>query len=150
MPLRNQTDVKKVERILRHVLNTQRPPVARCRLLSSGFGTSHALKIEENISGVKACIGCGNCVDICPVLARDPRRRHRTEQRTSFALEALVGEDCDRCGNCVLVCPQVDTTIKHYLVTVHLAEGMAQLLEQATSDEAFYLDLMMGQEALYG
>ena len=63
--------------------------------------------------------------------------------RTSLALETLVGEDCDRCGNCALACPQVDPTIKHYLVQTHLAEGMAQLLTRAASDEMVVLDLVL-------
>jgi ferredoxin len=71
----------------------------------------------------------------CGLLAREPRRRERTPQRTSFALEALVGEDCDRCDNCVLVCPQVDTTIKHYIVNTRMVEGMARLLKKVDSDE---------------
>jgi hypothetical protein len=33
--------------------------------------------------------------------------------------------------------------IKHYLVQTHLAEGMAELLAKATSDEMFVLDLML-------
>ncbi|GAB4435390.1 MAG: hypothetical protein Kow00120_02180 [Anaerolineae bacterium] len=148
MPLRRQTTVQDVERVLRVVLNTAQPPVARCRLLSSGFGESHSLQVTEDIAGFKGCIGCGSCIDACPVLMRDPARRQRTDSRTSFALEILVHTDCDRCGNCVLACPQVDTTIKHYVVHTHLAEGMAQLLARATSDEALYLDLMLQREAL--
>ncbi len=149
MPLRTQTDVKNIERVLKVVLSTTHPPVARCRLLSSGFGESHSLQVTEDIAGFKGCIGCGSCIDACPVLMRDPRRRLRTESRTSFALETLVGADCDRCGNCVLACPQVDTTIKHYVIHTHLAEGMAQLLEKAGSDETLYFDLMIQLEALH-
>ena len=82
-------------------------------------------------------------MDVCPVLVRDPLRRLRTESRTSMALETLIGKDCDRCGNCVLACPQVDPTIKHFLVQTHLAEGMAELLSKATSDEIFIVDLIL-------
>jgi ferredoxin len=135
MPGLNQVDVKRIERILNIVLDESRPPVARCRLLSSGFAPYHTLKLEENISGFKGCIACGNCIDACPLLAREPRRRAKTPQRTSFALEALVAEDCDRCDNCVLVCPQVDTTIKHYIVNTRMVEGMARLLKKVDSDE---------------
>jgi ferredoxin len=148
MPERGQINPLDIEWVLHHVLMRAHPPVARCRLLSAkGFARFHTLKTTDDIAGSRACIGCGNCIDACPVLARDPKRRIRTEQRTSLALEALVAEDCDRCGNCVLACPQVDTTIKHYIVSTHLAEGMAELLEQATSDEAVYLDLMLAAEA---
>jgi ferredoxin len=101
------------------------------------------LKVSETLTGTKACLGCGCCMDACPVLARDPKRKPRTESRTSMALETLIGEDCDRCGNCALACPQVDTTIKHYLVQTHLAEGMAELLAKAASDEVFVLDLVL-------
>jgi ferredoxin len=135
MPGLNQIDVKRIERILNIVLDESRPPVARCRLLSSGLAPYHTFKIEENISGFKGCIGCGNCIDVCGVLAREPRRLQRTPQRTSLALEALVGEDCDRCDNCILACPQVDMTIKHYVVNTRMVEGMVRLLKKLDSDE---------------
>jgi NAD-dependent dihydropyrimidine dehydrogenase PreA subunit len=141
--MRVQTDPKRIESVLKVVFSQPRPPVARCRLLSSGFGTSHMLKTEANLVGTKACLGCGCCMDACPVLARDPARRSRLEVRTSLALETLVGMDCDRCGNCALACPQVDPTIKHYLVQTHLAEGMAELLAKANSDELLILDLTL-------
>lgn len=143
MPQRVQTDPTRIQSILRLVFSQPRPPVARCRLLSSGFGPAHMLKVTDNLMGTKACLGCGCCMDACPVLARDPKRRLRSESRTSMALETLVGEDCDRCGNCALACPQVDPTIKHYLVQTHLAEGMAELLEKAASDEMYVLDMIL-------
>jgi ferredoxin len=65
-----------------------------------------------------------------------------------MALETLVGEDCDRCGNCALACPQVDPTIKHYLVQTHLAEGMAELLAKAATDEEFVLDLLLSYDGM--
>jgi ferredoxin len=143
MPLREQTDPLRIQPILKLVFSQPRPPVARCRLLSSGFGPGYMLKTVDDLTGQKACLGCGCCMDACPVLAREPKRRLRTESRTSLALETLVGEDCDRCGNCALACPQVDPTIKHFLVQTHLAEGMAELLARATSDEMFVLDLVL-------
>jgi len=145
MPLRTQTDPKRIEKVLKLIYSQPRPPVARCRLLSSGFGEGHTLMVTENITGTKACLGCGCCTDACPVLVRNPARRALTESRTSLALETLVGEDCDRCGNCALACPQVDPTIKHYLVQTHLAEGMAQLLSKAASDEVYVLDLVLNE-----
>ena len=143
MPLRKQTDPKRVQSTLKFILSQARPPVARCRLLSSGFGPAYMLIASDEIVGSKACLGCGCCVDACPVLARNPARQARVESRTSLELETLVAEDCDRCGNCVLACPQVDPTIKHYLVQTLLAEGMSQLLARATSDEMYVLDLVL-------
>lgn len=145
MPQRIQTDPTRIQPILKLVFSQPRPPVARCRLLSSGFGPGYMLKTSDDLVGSQACLGCGCCMDACPVLARDPKRRLRTEARTSLALETLVGEDCDRCGNCALACPQVDPTIKHFLVQTHLAEGMAELLAKAASDELFVLDLVLNR-----
>lgn len=143
MPQRVQTDPTRIQSILKLVFSQPRPPVARCRLLSSGFGPAHMLKITDDVTGTKACLGCGCCMDACPVLARDPKRWLISEARTSMALETLVGEDCDRCGNCALACPQVDPSIKHYLVQTHLAEGMAELLVKAGSDEMYMLDMIL-------
>ncbi|MFC2021464.1 4Fe-4S binding protein, partial [Chloroflexota bacterium] len=81
MPLSNQQDVKEIETTLNDILSIKSPPVGRCRLLSSGFSPTHALNISEDISGHKECLGCGNCVDICPFLSREPSRREKTEQR---------------------------------------------------------------------
>ena len=143
MPLRIQTNPESVASILHLVFSQNRPPVARCRLLSSGFGPASMLVGTEDLVGCKACLGCGLCMDVCPLLAREPSRRLRTEARSSLALETLVGEDCDRCGACVLACPQVDATIKQYLVQTHLAEGMAELLQKAASEEWIMLDMIL-------
>jgi ferredoxin len=147
MPQRKQTDVKEVEAVLHDILSTISPPVARCRMLSSGFSPGHALEVVENLAGVKACLGCGNCIDICPVLAREPRRREKTEQRTSMALENLVSEDCDRCYSCVMVCPQVDTTIKHYIVNHRMISIMSRLHDRIGDESEPDLDLFL-EEAM--
>ncbi len=147
MPLREQTDVKRIESVLNEILNTASPPVARCRLLSSGFSESHALNIIENISGHKECLGCGNCIDACPFLFREPSRRQMTEQRTSMALENIVGVDCDQCDACVLACPQVDTTIKNYIVNHRMVEVMSRLEQRIGDEDEPDLDLF-DEEAL--
>ncbi len=147
MPLPVQRKIKEIETVLNDILNTACPPVGRCRILSSGFGTAHSLNITEDISGHKECLGCGNCVDICPFLTREPSRRQKTEQRTSMALESIVGEDCDLCNACVLVCPQVDTTIKNYIVNHRMAEVMSRLEQRIGDDEEFDLDLFL-EEAI--
>ena len=147
MPQREQTDVNNIEPILNEILDTRATPVARMRLLSSGFSPAHTLDISEDISGTKACLGCGNCVDICPVLAREPSRREKSEQRTSMALETLVAEDCDRCSACILVCPQVDTTIKQYIVNRRTVEVMSRLNSRIGDDRELDLDLFV-EEAI--
>jgi NAD-dependent dihydropyrimidine dehydrogenase PreA subunit len=145
--MRGQTDVSKVEGILEEILNSKCSPVARVRLLSSGFAPHHTLKLSENIVGSVACLGCGNCVDICPVVAREPARLDKTAQRSSMALETLVGEDCDRCFNCVLACPQVDATIKHHIVNRYMVEAMSRLETRIGDEQEPDLDLYV-EEAL--
>ena len=147
MPLRIQRDVREIEGILNEILNIKSPPVGRCRLLSSGFNPAHALNITEDISGHKECIGCGNCLDICPFLSREPSRRLKTEQRTSMALESLVGDDCDQCDACILVCPQVDTTIKNYIVNRRMVEVMSRLEQRIGDEDELDLDLFL-EEAI--
>ena len=143
MPLNTQQDVKEIEVILNEILNTHSPPVGRCRLLSSGFSPTHSLNITEDIIGHKECLGCGNCIDICPILAREPHRRDKTEQRTSMALENTVGEDCDLCYACVLTCPQVDTTIKNYVVNHRMVEVMSRLEQRIGDEDELDLDLFL-------
>jgi ferredoxin len=109
--------------VLDIILDEKLPPVARCRLLSEGMKPYHRLAlVEDEATGDKGCLGCGNCVDSCPVLRREPGRLEKTEQRTSMALEATVGEDCEQCYACILACPQVDTNIKDYVVATRVPE----------------------------
>jgi len=149
MPQQNQVDIKGIEPILNQILSTKSPPVARCRLLSSGFSPAHSLNITEDITGHKECIACGNCIDACSFLYREPHRREKTEQRTSMALESTVGEDCDQCCACILVCPQVDTTIKHYVVNHRLVEVASRLGHRIDDEEEIDLDLFV-EEAVQG
>ncbi len=114
--------------VLNTILDIKEPPVARCRLLSTGIEPYHRLYLpgETAIEGDRACIACGNCVDSCPILRREPDRRARTVQRTSFALEAIVAEDCEQCYACVMACPQVDTAIKDFVVEDRVVEVIPQ------------------------
>jgi len=112
-----------VRRTLDKILAIKEPPVARCRLLSGGIEDYHRLYLStDDIAGDKACIACGNCVDSCPVLRREPDRLEKTQQRTSFNLENTVAEDCEQCYACVLACPQVDMQIKDYIVDEKILE----------------------------
>lgn len=140
MPDTKQTDVAAIKNVLERILDISESPVPRCRLLSSGFGPSHTLKVKDELTGTRACLGCGNCIDICSLLAREPARLKRTAQRTSLALETMVGTDCDRCYQCVLSCPQVDTTIKHFIVRNRSIEQMRHLLAHLQPTDDYYLD----------
>ena len=115
-------------RTIDQLLEIKEPPVARFRLLSRGIEPYHRLNLEPgtSIDGDKACVACGNCVDSCPVLRREPDRLAVTDRRTSFALETTVAEDCELCFSCLLACPQVDTEIKDYVVDEKIPETIPQ------------------------
>jgi ferredoxin len=120
MPRDKDESTKEINRqIADMILDVKEPPVARFRLLSKGMEPYHRLDIKDegsDVTGDKGCLACGNCIDSCPVLRKRPELLDLTEQRTSFALEACVGEDCEQCYSCVLACPQVDTAYKDYIV----------------------------------
>ncbi len=126
-PKERDLDPQKIN-VLNVILDIKEPPVARCRLLSNGIEPYHRLYLTNGVSidGDKACIGCGNCVDSCPILRREPERRQQTTQRTSMALEITVSEDCEQCYACVLSCPQVDTALKDYVVEDRVIEVIPQ------------------------
>ena len=126
------------------VLKIKEPPVARFRLLSRGMEPYHRLDIKDeasDITGDKACLACGNCIDSCPVLRKHPERFVKTEQRTSFALEACVGEDCEQCYSCVLACPQVDTAYKDYIVDEVVPETI-QPAPRITSLDNYFMAII--------
>lgn len=128
-------------KVLNTILDIKEPPVARCRLLSNGIEPYHRLYLPEGlgIDGDRACIACGNCIDSCPVLRREPNRRARTVQRTSFALEAIVAEDCEQCYACVMSCPQVDTAIKDFVVEDRVVEVIPQSKKIRALDNYFMM-----------
>ena len=108
-------------------LDEKDPPVGRARLLSEGMKPYHRIELKEDeITGDQGCLACGNCIDSCPVLRREPERFEDTAQRTSFALESTVGEDCEQCYSCILACPQVETNIKDYVVDEKIVETIPQ------------------------
>lgn len=126
------------------ILNTKEPPVARFRLLSKGMEPYHRLYIpdaDSDVTGDKGCLACGNCIDSCPVLRKDPKRFDKTAQRTSFALESCVGEDCEQCYSCVLACPQVDTAYKDYIVDEVVPETI-QPSPRITSLDNYFMGLI--------
>jgi len=120
-------DITGIRKVLDKILSTKEPPVPRCRLLSSGLEAYHRIYTDREVTADKTCIACGNCVDSCAVLRREPERLERTEQRTSMALESVVGEDCEQCYSCVLACPMTDPEIKEYIVDNRIKESLPRV-----------------------
>ncbi len=145
MPTTRNQDKDKINREVADViLKTKEPPVARFRLLSGGMEPYHRLDIKDEnsvITGDKGCLACGNCIDSCPVLRKYPERFQLTEQRTSFALEACVGEDCEQCYSCILACPQVDTAYKDYIVD-EVAPETIQPAPRITSLDSYFMAII--------
>ena len=139
MPIVVKREELKTKIILNTILDIKYPPVAQCRLLSKGMEPYHRLYLfsDDDITGDKGCLACGNCVDSCPVLRKEPARLIKTEQRTSFALESTVGEDCEQCYSCVLACPQVDTNIKDYIVDEKVVDVIPQVKRITALDNYF-------------
>jgi len=103
-------------------------PVARMRLFSEGINVNTRLFIPNDIIGDKGCIACGNCVDACPVVKEEYRFVFLQNQRTSMALENMVGQECRRCYKCVVACPQVSKPIKEYASAFRRGEKIVHLL----------------------
>ncbi len=99
--------------ILDGILDRVHPPVARCRIISNGRARNHTLDVEEDLSGTRACLACGNCVDACPVVASKPPGTMFV--KTSMLLEHVVAAECRRCDQCVAACPQVHRGMKDYV-----------------------------------
>ena len=99
--------------ILDQILDRVHPPVARFRIISNGLAQNHTLKVSDDISGTRACLSCGNCVDACPVV--DSKPEGTMFVRTSMLLENVVSEECRRCYRCVAACPQVNRPLKDYV-----------------------------------
>jgi len=98
---------------LDNVLDRVHPPVARLRIVSNGLAQNHTLYASDDLSGTRACLSCGNCVDACPVVADKPDGTMFV--RTSMLLEHVVAEECRRCYQCVGACPQVNRGLKDYV-----------------------------------
>ncbi len=106
--------------ILDEILDRVHPPVPRCRIISSGLAPNHTLNVSDDISGTRACLSCGNCVDACPVVSGKPEGTMFV--RTSMLLEHVVAEECRRCYRCVASCPQVTPAIKDYVQSFRRVE----------------------------
>ena len=103
-------------------------PVARMRLLSDGVNQNNRFLLPDEVTGDKGCTACGNCVDACPVVREKYRFVFTQNQRTSMALENMVGIECRRCYNCIVSCPQVSKPIKEYALAFRRGEKIIHLL----------------------
>ncbi|MBI4278139.1 MAG: cytochrome b/b6 domain-containing protein [Armatimonadetes bacterium] len=111
--------------MLHEILDRTHPPVGLLRVMSRGMSGANTFRDRGAVAGSQACVACGNCVDVCPVLAdRGPRL---DVMRTSMSLENLVGADCLRCFRCIAACPQVDPELKDATRTYRRAWRVAHL-----------------------
>jgi len=111
-----------------YVLDEVFCPVARMRLLSDGMNENTRLLADQSVIGDKACLACGNCVDACPVVTENLGFIYLPNQRTSMALEHMVGLECRRCYRCIQSCPQVDKPMKEYAAGYRRGEKIIHLL----------------------
>jgi cytochrome b subunit of formate dehydrogenase len=115
-------------KIIDLILDENCSPVARMRLFSDGVNVNNRMMRHEHIVGDRACLACGNCVDICPVVKDNNKFIFLQNQRTSMALENLVGEECRRCYRCIKTCPQIGMDIKEYSSGYRRGEKVIHLL----------------------
>jgi cytochrome b subunit of formate dehydrogenase len=106
-------------------------PVARMRLFSEGIHLNNRFFRPDVVIGDRGCIACGNCVDACPVVREKHAFVFQQSQRTSMALENLVGEECRRCYKCIVGCPQVSKFIKEYSLCFRRGEKIVHLMTAA-------------------
>ncbi len=103
-------------------------PVARMRLLSDGINQNNRFFLPDEVAGDRGCTACGNCVDACPVVEEKHHFVFLQNQRTSMALENMVGIECRRCFKCIASCPQVNKPLKEYALAFRRGERMVHLL----------------------
>jgi len=116
--------LKNKKYILDSTLDKSFPPVGRMRLLSDGISAATRVG-DKKIHGDRACIGCGNCLDGCPVLLKNIGIAKLSNQRTSMALENIVGSECKSCYSCIQSCPQTDAYIKDYAANYRMGEKIS-------------------------
>jgi len=123
-----RADTQPTNQMTDYILDEILCPVARMRLLSDGINDNNRLLGYGPVIGDKACIACGNCVDACPVVTENHGFIKLQNQRTSMALEHMVGLECRRCYRCIRSCPQVDKPIKEYAASYRRGEKTIHML----------------------
>lgn len=121
---------------LKRILDENLCPVARMRLFSSGINTNNRILLNAPITGDKGCLACGNCIDACPVVREKERFVFTQNQRTSMALENIVGIECRRCYACVRACPQVSKDTKEFVLGFRRVE---KFIHAYTAGMIFFL-----------
>ncbi|TWJ14032.1 cytochrome b/b6 domain-containing protein [Geobacter argillaceus] len=115
-----------------YLLDDAWSPVARFRLLSRGINDNTRLENYSQVTGDRACLACGNCIDACPVVKLNVGLVFDQNQRTSMALENHVQDECRRCYRCVNSCPQVGKELKEYVSGFRRVEKIVHLLAAFT------------------
>lgn len=115
-----------------HLLDEAWSPVARFRLLSHGVNENNRLLDSSQVTGDCACLSCGNCIDVCPVVKLKVGLVFDQNQRTSMALENYVQDECRRCYRCVQSCPQVSKDLKEYTAGFRRVEKIVHILAAFT------------------
>lgn len=110
------------------VLDETECPAAKTRLLSDGIHPNNRFFKPGEVTGDRGCTACGNCVDACPVVSEKYRFVFFQNQRTSMALETMVGIECRRCYKCIVSCPQVSKSVKEYALGFRRGEKAVHLL----------------------
>jgi electron transport complex protein RnfC len=68
---------------------------------------------DARIAAEQPCIGCGRCVDVCPVFLL-PTNIARYSQLEMFDEAAELGvTECIECGSCTFVCPAKRNLVQH-------------------------------------
>lgn len=116
----------------RYLLDEALSPVARFRLLSQGINDNTRLFNSSQVTGDCACLACGNCIDVCPVVKQNVGLVFEQNQRTSMALENYVQDECRRCYRCVNSCPQVSKDLKEFTTGFRRVEKIVHLLAALT------------------
>jgi len=69
---------------------------------------------EFNHGGEKPCIGCGDCIDVCPAKLLPQELFTYARAKDLDQVRALHLFDCIECGCCAYVCPSNIPLVKYY------------------------------------
>ncbi|MBS1262396.1 MAG: Electron transport complex subunit RnfC [Calditrichaeota bacterium] len=90
-------------------------------------GTSGVLVLNRADAAVAAeqpCIGCGRCVNVCPVFLLPTNIARLSELEMWKDAEAMGVLECIECGSCTYVCPS------HRILVQHIRFGKATVIAE--------------------